>query len=107
MEPLPELGTPAPPGFRKVGFASGCHHSLHRALHGQESPSPGVNGLRLGLAPTDCELRGWRDAGLRQPSFFLLFPATLLPWKVRLIGRLSESDWSSVRACFKAGFGID
>jgi hypothetical protein len=23
------------------------------------------------------------------------------------IGRLSESDWSSVRACFKAGFGSE
>lgn len=35
------------------------------------------------LAPTDCELRDWRQAG---------------------IGRLSESDWHSVRECFKAGF---
>lgn len=56
------------------------------------------------LAPTDCELRDWRQAGLRQPSFFRLFPVTLLQREVRLIGRLSEPDWFSVRACFKAGF---
>lgn len=59
------------------------------------------------LAPTDCELRDWRHAGLHQPSFFRLFPVTLLQRDVRLIGRLSESDWAAVRACFKAGFGIE
>jgi mRNA interferase MazF len=59
------------------------------------------------LAPTDCELRDWRHAGLHHPSFFRLFPVTLLQRDVRLIGRLSETDWASVRACFKAGFGID
>ena len=58
-------------------------------------------------APTDCELRDWRQAGLHQPSFFRLFPVTLLQREVRLIGRPSESDWSSVRECFKAGFGSD
>ena len=41
------------------------------------------------LAPTDCALRDWRYAD------------------VRLIGRLSESDWALVRACFKAGFGAE
>jgi hypothetical protein len=40
------------------------------------------------LAPTDCELRDWRQAGLHQPSFFRLFPVTLLQREVRLIGRL-------------------
>jgi len=59
------------------------------------------------LAPTDCELRDWHQAGLHQPSFFRLFPVTLLQREVRLIGRLSESDWTSVRTCFKAGFGSD
>ena len=59
------------------------------------------------LTPTDCELRDWRQAGLRQPSFFRLFPVTLMQREVRLIGRLSESDWTSVRKCFKAGFGSD
>jgi len=59
------------------------------------------------IAPTDCELLDWRQAGLHQPSFFRLFPVTLLQREVRLIGRLSESDWKSVRVCFKAGFGSD
>jgi len=59
------------------------------------------------LGPTDCELRDWRKAGLHQPSFFRLFPVTLLRREVRLIVRLSEADWISVRECFKAGFGSD
>ena len=59
------------------------------------------------LAPTDCELYDWRQAGLHQLSYFRLFPVTLLQREVRLIGRLSESDWSAVRACFKAGFGSE
>jgi mRNA interferase MazF len=57
------------------------------------------------LAPTDCELRDWREAGLRAPSFFRLFPVTLPQREVRLIGRLSDPDWAAVRACLKAGFG--
>jgi mRNA interferase MazF len=59
------------------------------------------------VAPTDCELRDWQQAGLHQQSFFRLFPVTLLQREVRLIGRLSESDWRSVRECFKAGLGSD
>jgi mRNA interferase MazF len=59
------------------------------------------------LAPTDCELRDWRQAGLHQPSIFRLFPVTLLQREVRLIGRLSDTDWVSVRACFRAGFGSE
>jgi mRNA-degrading endonuclease toxin of MazEF toxin-antitoxin module len=59
------------------------------------------------LAPTDCELRDWRHAGLHHPCFFRLFTVTLLQRDVRLIGTLSEYDWASVRACFKAGFGIE
>ena len=61
----------------------------------------------IDLAPTDCELPDWRQAGLRQPSFFRLYTVTLLQREVRPIGRLSESDWTSVRTCFKAGFGSD
>jgi mRNA interferase MazF len=57
------------------------------------------------LAPTDCELRDWREAGLHAPSFFRLFPVTPPQREVRLIGRLSDPDWDAVRMCFKAGFG--
>jgi hypothetical protein len=57
------------------------------------------------MAPTDCVLRDWKGAGLRVPSYFRLFPVTLHQREVRSIGRLSDSDWESVRVCFKAGFG--
>ena len=57
------------------------------------------------LAPTDCALRDWKQAGLRAASCFRLFPVTPSQREVRLIGRLSDSDWESVRVCFKAGFG--
>jgi hypothetical protein len=57
------------------------------------------------LAPTDCALCDWKPAGLRAASYFRLFPVTLPQREARLIGRLSDSDWESVRACFRAGFG--
>lgn len=57
------------------------------------------------MAPTDCVLRDWKQAGLHVASYFRLFPVTLLQREVRLIGRLSDSDWESVRLCFQAGFG--
>ena len=57
------------------------------------------------ITPTDCALQDWKQAGLRTASYFRLFPVTLPQREVRLIGRLSESDWASVRVCFKAGFG--
>jgi hypothetical protein len=44
------------------------------------------------LAPTDCALIDWKQAGLHTPSFFRLFPVTL-------------PQRESVQACFKAGFG--
>lgn len=57
------------------------------------------------LAPTDCPLRDWKQAGLRAASYFRLFPVTLSQREVRLIGRLSDSDWETVRECFRVGFG--
>jgi mRNA interferase MazF len=57
------------------------------------------------LAPTDCVLRDWKQAGLHAASYFRLFPVTLPQREVRLIGRLSNSDWASVRECFRSGFG--
>ena len=57
------------------------------------------------LAPTDCALPDWKQAGLHAASYFRLFPVTLPQREVRLIGRLSETDWASVRMCLKAGFG--
>ena len=57
------------------------------------------------LAPTDCALRDWKQAGLRAVWYFRLFPVTLSQREVRVIGRLSDADWKSVRECFRAGFG--
>ena len=59
------------------------------------------------LAPTDCALRDWKQAGLHAASYFRLFPVTLPQREVRLIGRLSDSDWGAVRVCFNIGFGDD
>ena len=36
---------------------------------------------------------------------FRLFPVTLRQREVRLIERLSDSDWGAVRVCFETGFG--
>ena len=58
------------------------------------------------LAPTDCRLMNWERAGLHAPSYFRLFLVTLPHRDVRLVGRLSDSDWQSVQACFQRGFGV-
>jgi mRNA interferase MazF len=55
------------------------------------------------LAPTDCELLEWKRAGLHAMSYFRLFPVTFPQREVRVIGRLSDGDWASVRACFEVG----
>ena len=57
----------------------------------------------LEITPTDCVLRDWQQASLHQPCFFRLFAVTFPQRDVRPIGRLSEFDWSSVRACFRVG----
>ena len=57
------------------------------------------------LAPTDCALRDWREAGLRAASYFRLYPVTLPQREVRPIGRLSDVDWEAVRGCFGIGLG--
>jgi len=54
-------------------------------------------------APTDCEIRDWRQAGLRAPSYFRLYLVTLSQREVRVIGRLSDTDWRNVLGCFRVG----
>jgi mRNA interferase MazF len=56
------------------------------------------------LVPTDCALLDWRQAGLHSVSYFRLFLVTLPQREVRLVGRLSDSDWESVQKCFESGF---
>jgi hypothetical protein len=60
----------------------------------------------LPMAPTDCELHDWRQAGLHATSYFRLFPITFPQREVRLIGRLSKADWESVQICVKVGLDI-
>jgi len=57
------------------------------------------------LVPTDCALLDWRQAGLHAASYFRLFLVTLPQREIRRIGRLSDADWQSVRACLRVGFG--
>ena len=56
------------------------------------------------LTPTDCALRDWKQ-GAACGVVLQAVPVTLSQREVRLIGRLSDSDWASVRECFRAGFG--
>lgn len=54
------------------------------------------------LGPTDYLLQDWAQAGLRVPSAFRSFFATLPPaTNPVLIGCLSERDWQGVRTCVK------
>ena len=47
------------------------------------------------LAPTDCVLLDWEQAGLHAASYFRLFVVTFPQRQARLIGRLSDADWRS------------
>ena len=58
--------------------------------------------LRYGLRPIRRSVSG-NDAGLHGPSFFRLYLVTLLQRDVRVIGRLTDSDWAAVRECVKIG----
>ncbi|MGC8490207.1 MAG: type II toxin-antitoxin system PemK/MazF family toxin [Syntrophobacteraceae bacterium] len=53
--------------------------------------------------PTDYMLQDWSQAGLRAPSTFRSFFATLPPaTHPVLVGHVSERDWQGVCACLKA-----
>ncbi|MGH7963324.1 MAG: type II toxin-antitoxin system PemK/MazF family toxin [Candidatus Binatia bacterium] len=55
------------------------------------------------VGPTDYLLQDWAQAGLRVPSAFRSFLATLPPsTKPVLVGHMSARDWQGVRACVKA-----
>ena len=54
------------------------------------------------LGPTDYVLRDWSQAGLRMPSVFRSFFATLPPTTYPMfVGHLSDRDWQGVCACVK------
>lgn len=49
-------------------------------------------------SPTDYQLKDWSEAGLRGPSAFRAFFATLPESTVTVIGQLSERDWAEVKS---------
>ena len=53
--------------------------------------------------PTDYMLLDWPQAGLRVPSIFRCFFATLPPaTHPVLVGHVSERDWQGICACVRA-----
>jgi mRNA interferase MazF len=54
------------------------------------------------VGPTDYVLQDWAQAGLRVPSVFRSFIATLPPsTHPVLVGHLSERDWQGVCGCVR------
>jgi len=54
------------------------------------------------IGPTDYVLQDWAQAGLRVPSVFRCFFATLPPTTHPvLVGHLSDRDWQGVCACIR------
>jgi len=56
---------------------------------------------------TDHILFDWNSAGLRKPSAFRAFLATLpRSAAVAIMGRLSPADWQAVRECVKRAIAL-
>jgi mRNA interferase MazF len=61
-----------------------------------------ITSRSVSAGPTDYALRDSAAAGLRLPSTFRSFLATLPPAAHPVVvGRLSDRDWEGVRACVK------
>ncbi len=61
-----------------------------------------VTSQATAIGPTDYVLQDWDQAGLRVPSVFRSFLATLPPaTSPVLVGRLSERDWQGACACLR------
>lgn len=54
-------------------------------------------------APTDYILQDWGAANLRQPTAFRLYVNTVLARRVKMMGHLSDRDWSEVQARLRIG----
>lgn len=50
---------------------------------------------------TDHMLLDWAAAGLRAPSAFRVYLATVDPRPCRVIGHLSQRDWKAIRECVR------
>src|SRR4051794_26427265 len=58
-------------------------------------------------APTDHVLSDWRAAGLRAPSAFRAYLATLPKAAIiSRVGRLAASDWQAVQECVKRAIAV-
>jgi mRNA-degrading endonuclease toxin of MazEF toxin-antitoxin module len=62
--------------------------------------------IRRATAPTDYHLRDWAAAGLRLPSAFRVFLATVPATLVTRIGRLSDRDWQEVQARLRLALAV-
>ncbi|MFA0756128.1 MAG: hypothetical protein BDTLLHRC_000619 [Candidatus Fervidibacter sp.] len=59
------------------------------------------------LRKTDCELKDWHAAGLKQRSWVRSHLATVhYQLVVRKIGALSQRDWQSVERCLRVALGL-
>ena len=52
--------------------------------------------------PSDHLLRDWATTGLRQPSAFRAFLATMPVSSITVVGHLSAYDWDAVQNCLKS-----
>ena len=61
-----------------------------------------ITSRAVAAGSTDHVLHDWAEAGLRVPSVFRSFFATLPPAAHPVaVGRLSDRDWQGVQACVK------
>ncbi len=56
--------------------------------------------------PTDYLLQDWAAAGLRSPSAFRAFLATLPAASIVVIGKLAAQDWQAVRARLRVALAV-
>ena len=57
-------------------------------------------------ASTDSLLACWQAAGLPALSWFRAYVLTIHRSELKVIGHLSEGDWSRVRTCVRTAFSI-
>jgi mRNA interferase MazF len=56
--------------------------------------------------PTDYLLQDWAAAGLRSPSAFRAFLATLPAGSIAVIGQLSDRDWREIQARLRIALAV-
>jgi mRNA interferase MazF len=62
--------------------------------------------VAVATGPTDYVLQDWQTAGLRRPSAFRAFLATLPTASLTTIGHLSEQDWRKVQGCLQIALAV-